>query len=235
MSRLILIAEDEEQMRTMVSDYLSALGYRTINSADGRTAIKLLEKHNPDLIILDVMMPGLDGFEAARIIRSKSAVPIIFLTAKAEETDRLLGLELGADDYLTKPFSIRELAARIRAVLRRSYPEDNDAMQEAILHYSDLILDYSRRELRRGKQVLNLTALQFEIVSKMIKRPGRVFNRSELLDASAYGLNAETYERTIDAHIKNIRKAIEPDPANPKYLLTIRNAGYKFADPEIPE
>lgn len=233
MSRLILVVEDEEQLRTMVCDYLIALGYRTISAGDGSSAIRLYEKHRPDLIVMDIMMPALDGFEAVRAIRNTSGVPIIMLTAKADELDRLMGLELGADDYVVKPFSIKELAARIRAVLRRTYAEDAHNENNSVILYSDLTLDYSRRELRRGEQVLALTAVQFAIVAKMLKRPGKVYNRIELLDAAIDGINAEAYERTIDAHIKNIRKVIEPDPSRPKYLLTVRNAGYKFADPEL--
>jgi len=230
MAQTILVVEDEDSMRGMIMDYLTAIGYDVAGAADGLAAIKQFMSKPPDLVLLDIMLPGMDGYEVVRKIRQKSLVPIILLTARAEEADKLIGLELGADDYLTKPFSIRELAARIRALFRRVGLAGIASAASEVLHYGPFVLDHAKRQLTLSGRELPLTAVQFEIVSRMLRQPGRVFTRAELLDTVAEGINSEAYERTIDAHIKNIRKAIEPDPAEPRYIITLRNAGYKFAE-----
>lgn len=232
MAQSILVVEDENSLRGMIMDYLTAIGYAARGSADGLAALKSFAAEPPDLVLLDIMLPGMDGFEVARQVRRQSTVPIIMLTARAEEADKLIGLELGADDYMVKPFSVRELAARIRAIFRRVAMHSAAAKSAgpAPLVHGEFILDYGKRQLTRSGAACPLTAVQFEIVARLIRQPGRVFSRADLLDAVAEGLNSEAYERTIDAHIKNIRKAVEPDPANPRYILTMRNAGYKFAE-----
>lgn len=238
MEQLVLVAEDEPQMRTMVMDYLQAIGYRVAGAADGPEALKQCAALKPAMVLLDIMMPGLDGYEVVRRIRQESAVPIILLTARAGETDKLMGLELGADDYMVKPFSVRELAARIRAIFRRTENAGTSSGQptgQTVYRLGPFVLDYDKRQLRRDGTELALTAVQFEIVARMMKQPGRVFSRAELLDTVAEGLNSEAYERTVDAHIKNIRKVIEPVPANPRYVITLRNAGYRFAELDAAE
>lgn len=230
MAQTIMVVEDEASMRGMIVDYLTAIGYQVFGVADGLAAVQQASQLKPELILLDIMLPGMDGYEVVRKIRRDSAVPIIMLTARAEEADKLIGLELGADDYLTKPFSIRELAARIRAVFRRMGMVSATTGQAGFLRYGPFQLDQAKRQLILHGLPVGLTAVQFDIVARMLRQPGRVFTRAELLDTVAEGINSEAYERTIDAHIKNIRKAIEPDPVAPRYILTLRNAGYKFAE-----
>ncbi len=231
----ILVVEDERGLNRMVGDYLSALGFTVDSVFDGPEALRRVRAHAPDLIVLDLMLPGLDGLDVARRIREDSTVPIIMLTARAEEADKLIGLELGADDYLTKPFSLKELAARMRAVLRRTrHAEDApDGDGQAALAHLDLRLDPARRLVTRAGSPVPLTAVQFDILHLLLRHPGRVFTRLEILEA-VQGISHEGYERTVDVHVKNLRKALEPDPARPAYLLTVWGVGYKLAERAPP-
>lgn len=225
----ILVVDDEKKIAQMIEDYLSAVGFIVETAEDGRSALSFLEASPPpDLMVLDVMMPGLDGFDVVRRVRDISDLPIILLTARAAESDKLIGLELGADDYITKPFSMKELAARIRAVLRRSIITRNHvSAEEQVVQHGDIILDRDRRTVSRAGKRLDLTGAQFDILAHMMEYPGKVFTRMQLLEAvqdHAY----EGYERTIDVHMKNIRKVLEPDPSKPVYLLTVWGVGYKL-------
>lgn len=226
----ILVAEDEKQLNTMICDYLESLGWSTLSAENGTQLLDLFRSENPDFIILDIMMPGLDGLDALRCIREKSNVPVIFITALAEEADKLIGLELGADDYITKPFSLKELTARIRAVMRRvsaSVLESSDA----VLTVGDLSLDPQKRIFCRNNEALEMTSVQFDVLHGFMKNPGRVFTRTEILEF--FQENAwEGYDRTIDVHIKNIRKILESDRNNPRYLHTVRGVGYKLTGGE---
>ena len=229
----ILVVEDESQLNRMIRDYLDTLGWTTLGAEDGHAALEIFRREEPDFVLLDVMIPGLDGLDVMRRIREVSTVPVIFITAMAEETDTLMGLELGADDYITKPFSLKELAARIRAVRRRV--DDRAVVDErpSILEVGDLRLDPERRSVRRGDVELDLTAVQFDILHGFMRHPGRVFARTEIQEF--FQDHAwDGYDRTIDVHIKNIRKALEPDRHHPRYLQTVRGVGYRLAegDPE---
>lgn len=234
--KTILVAEDERGINEMVCDYLEALGFLTIPVFDGIDALKVFRNKEVDLVLLDIMMPRLDGTEVLREIRRESDIPVILVTAKTEEGDTVLGLELGADDYVAKPFSMKELAARVRTVLRRSVPKeiplpDFSEKEDEELVIADLKIDRSRHSVSvRGRKV-ELTAAQFDILCKMMETPGRVFNRMDLLQAFQED-PYEGYERSIDVHIKNIRKLIEEDPAHPEYILTVWGVGYKMQDSE---
>jgi two-component system OmpR family response regulator len=223
----ILIADDEKKISEMIRDYLQAVGFEVEEAANGLKAIELLESFKPHLVVLDVMMPGLDGFDVVRRIREESDTPVILLTARAAEQDKLIGLELGADDYMTKPFSMKELAARIRAVLRRS---SGSALGDAgISRLGPIVLDREKRTVLRDGRKVELTGAQFDILARMMEYPGKVFTRMQLLE-SVQDHAFEGYERTIDVHIKNIRKAIETDPAQPVFILTVWGVGYKLAE-----
>ena len=193
---------------------------------DGKTALAVVRSAKPDLIVLDLGLPQLDGLDVTRSIRKDSNVPIIMLTARSEETDKLIGLELGADDYITKPFSPKELVARVRTVLRRT--ENSDANVE-IIRAADLTLDVPRMKLTRGDETIELTPTEFQLLAALAQQPGRIFTRAQLLDA-VRGVAFESYERAIDAHIKNIRHKIEPNSREPRYILTVYGVGYKFAE-----
>jgi DNA-binding response OmpR family regulator len=228
----ILVVDDEEKIRKMICDYLGAVGYETISAADGIDAITQTVVEKPDLVVLDIMMPGLDGLDCTRRIREKSHVPIIMVTAKAEEADKLIGLEVGADDYLVKPFSLKELAARIRAVLRRTESFSNEEKNEKssdIITAGDIILNIDKMSVHRDGTRLDLTSVQFEIFKLLISSPGRVFTRMQLLNSFQEDA-FEGYERTIDVHIKNIRKTIERIPSKPVYIQTVWGAGYRFSE-----
>ena len=231
---VILVADDEHKMVQMVSDYLEAVGYRVLTAENGRKAISSVQQDAPDLVVLDVMMPGLDGIDAARRIRMESNTPIIMLTAKAEEQDKLLGLDVGADDYITKPFSLKELAARIRAVLRRrgarSVSADEEPGGSEIITCGDLRIDRSRRSVSRNGDRIELTGAQFELLAHMAAHPGRVYTRMQLLEL-LQDHAFEGYERTIDVHIKNLRKSIERDSKHPEYIHTVWGVGYKVEAP----
>ena len=228
----ILVVDDEEKIRKMICDYLEAVGFETVTAVDGIDAITQTVVEKPDLIVLDIMMPGLDGLDCTRRIREKSQVPIIMVTARAEEADKLIGLEIGADDYLVKPFSMKELAARIRVVLRRvspgTDPEDSEDKAE-IITVRDITLNREKMTVTRAQDKIELTSVQFEIFYLLISHPGRVFTRMQILNSfqqDAY----EGYERTIDVHIKNIRKSVERIPSKPEYIETVWGTGYKFSE-----
>ncbi len=224
----ILLVDDEPRIVQLVRDYLELAGFTVLSAADGPAALRTARTGRPDLIVLDLGLPGLDGLDVARSLRRDGEVPIIMLTARTEESDKLVGLELGADDYLTKPFSPKELVARVRAVLRRA--EGRREPAEVIRVGADVELDIPRMEARFAGRRVDLTRTEFQLVTTMARQPGRVFTRAQLLDA-VRGVAFESYERAIDAHIKNIRRKIEPEPRSPRYVLTVFGMGYRFAEP----
>ncbi|MDI6638942.1 MAG: response regulator transcription factor [Bacillota bacterium] len=225
----ILVIDDEAAIGTMVRDYLEAQGYRVDWASDGPSGLDLFRRTRPDLIVLDLMLPGKSGLDVCRDIRAESDVPVIMLTAKSEEIDRVVGLELGADDYVTKPFSLRELAARVRAVLRRAGRDAADE-KSAILEAGDIVIDTDRHEVTVAGRPVALTPTEFAILSFLAERPGKVASRLQLVNA-ALGEAYAGYERSIDTHVSNLRKKIEEDPSNPKRLLTVYGLGYKLAEP----
>ncbi len=226
----ILVVDDETKILKMVSDYLEAVGFEITGAADGLTALKKFRETDFDLVLLDFMMPGIDGIDVIRRIREESSVPIIMLTARAEENDKLMGLEIGADDYIVKPFSMKELAARIRAVLRRSGAGGIlNAEKAAYIKYQNFEMDTVKHSLKKDGKSISLTMVQFELFKALLQSPGRVFTRGDLL-AVLQEASYESYERTIDVHIKNIRKAIENIPSEPVYILTVWGVGYKLAE-----
>jgi DNA-binding response OmpR family regulator len=222
----ILIAEDDRDIRQLVADVLTHAGFEVALAPDGPTAIRDAQQLRPDLVVLDLGLPGLDGLDVARTIRRGSDLPIIMLTARADESDTLVGLELGADDYVTKPFSPKELVARIRAVLRRV---DQATTQPETTRVGDLEIDRGRMAVSRAGNAVELTASEFALVDALARHPGRVLTRAQLLDA-IHGDAFEAYERAIDAHVKNIRRKLEPDPARPRYVLTVFGVGYRLAE-----
>jgi DNA-binding response OmpR family regulator len=221
----ILIVDDEPKIVRLVHDFLSAAGFGVITAASGEEALMRVRTQAPDLVILDLGLPGIDGLDVTRGIRRLGELPIIMLTARDDETDKLIGLELGADDYVTKPFSPRELVARVRAVLRRRAGRG----ETELLRAGALALDVPRMRVTRGDDQVELTATEFTLLAAMAREPGRVFTRSQLLDA-IHGVAFESYERAIDAHVKNIRRKLEPDPRSPRFLLTVYGVGYRLAD-----
>lgn len=224
MKETILVVEDEVKIARLVRDYLERAGYRVLVAQRGDEGLALARTERPDLIVLDLMLPGLDGLDLCRKVRHNSQVPIIMLTARAEEADRLLGLELGADDYVTKPFSPRELVARVRAVLRRVRGGEPAA---ELLRVGDLALDMAGHTVALDGRPVELTPTEFALLAAMMRAPGRVFSRLQLLE-QVQGEAYEGYERTIDAHIKNLRQKIEADPKNPRYVATVYGVGYKL-------
>jgi DNA-binding response OmpR family regulator len=222
----ILIVDDEPKIVRLVADYLEDGGFSIVTARTGDEALMRVRTDSPDLVVLDLGLPGLDGLDVTRAIRRNGELPIIMLTARDDETDRIIGLELGADDYVTKPFSPRELVARVRAVLRRHSGGGGEA---EVLHIGDLELDVPRMRVTRDGTLVELTATEFSMLAHMARQPGRVFTRSQLLDA-IHGVAFESYERAIDAHVKNIRRKLEPDPRAPRYLLTVYGVGYRLAD-----
>ncbi|MEX0625088.1 MAG: response regulator transcription factor [Chloroflexota bacterium] len=221
----ILVVDDEPKIVQLVRDYLERAGFAVSTARDGTEALMRAHQERPDLIVLDLGLPRLDGLEVTRRLRRDSGVPIIMLTARDDETDKVVGLELGADDYVTKPFSPRELEARVRAVLRR---HTRDAEAE-VLRAGDLTLDIPRLRTEVSGRLVELTATEFQLLTALVRQPGRVFTRAQLLDA-IHGVAFESYERAIDAHVKNIRRKIEPDPRSPRYLLTVYGVGYRLTD-----
>ena len=221
----ILVVDDEPKITQLVRDYLERAGFAVAIASDGREALMRARTEHPDLVVLDLGLPGLDGLDVTRQLRRDADVPIIMLTARDDETDKLVGLELGADDYVTKPFSPRELVARVRAVLRRR----DRAGADDLLRVGDLLLDTPRMRLEVAGQVVELTATEFTLLAAMARQPGRVFTRAQLLDV-VHGVAFESYERAIDAHVKNLRRKIEPVPHDPRYLLTVYGVGYRLAD-----
>jgi two-component system alkaline phosphatase synthesis response regulator PhoP len=234
MTRTILIVDDQPGILTIARDYLDRAGFRTLTAADGPGALRLARSERPNLLVLDLMLPGMDGLDVTRTLRqdpTTRALPIIMLTARVEETDRLIGLELGADDYLTKPFSPRELVARVRAVLRRSEGESEPV---ATITRGALQIDPQRRSVRLDGQLIDLTATEFDLLATLAREPGRVFTRAQLMDA-VYNEQAVAFDRTVDAHIKNLRRKIEPEPPQPRFVLTVYGVGYRFAEsPPLP-
>ena len=225
MKAKILLVEDEVKLARVVADYLTAAGFDVLKAYTGKEALAFFRHEKPDLVILDIMLPELNGLEVARIIRKESSTPIIMLTAKVEESDRVLGLEMGADDYITKPFSLRELVARVKAVLRRARGE----VFTPTLRVGDIEIDLQKREVIVAEKPVELTPTEFEILSLLARHPGRVFTRLEILQRiQSYAY--EGYERTVDVHIRNLRKKIEPDPKNPRYILTVYGVGYKLGE-----
>jgi two-component system, OmpR family, alkaline phosphatase synthesis response regulator PhoP len=224
----VLVVDDEPKIVQLARDYLEHAGFAVLAAGDGASALQAARVRQPDLIVLDLGLPGLDGLEVMRSIRAAGSTPIVVLTARDTELDRVLGLELGADDYVTKPFSPRELVARVRAVLRRS---ERAVEPRERLEVGELVLDVPRLRTTVAGRAADLTATEFEILATMAREPGRVFTRSQLLDA-VHGVAFESYERAIDAHIKNIRRKLEPDPARPRFVQTVYGVGYRVAEPE---
>ena len=225
-TRKILVVDDEQKIVDIVRAYLEKGGFRVVTAYDGETALKVFRSEKPDLIVLDLMLPKMSGHDVCRVIRKESDVPIIMLTARDELTDKIVGLELGADDYLTKPFEGRELTARVKAILRRSEPKSRSQSVRA----GNIDIDIERRLVTVSDRVIELTTTEFELLRLLASHPGRVFSRTELLDR-LQGDAYEGYERTIDSHIKNLRRKIEPDPDQPIYIHTIYGAGYKLETP----
>ena len=224
MSKKILIVDDEPKIVEICRDYLKAAFFDTISANDGPSALSAVDRENPDLVILDLMLPGMDGLDVCREIRKEHNTPIIMLTARVEETDKIIGLELGADDYITKPFSPRELVTRVRTVLRRV--SGNSPAE--VIRVDDLTLDRNRYVVVLPTGEIALTPTEFEILATLVSQPGRIFSRSQLLVA-VRGVSFESYERAIDSHIRNLRRKIEPDDGEPKYIITVHGVGYKFA------
>jgi DNA-binding response OmpR family regulator len=224
MAKTILVVDDKESVRTLVADYLTAEGFGVVSAENGRAALTVARQEKPDLILLDIMMPEMDGYEFVRIYRREYLTPIILLTARLEETDKVLGLELGADDYVTKPFGMRELVARIRAVLRRV---GQDAALSEALHVGEVTLDRRDRLVTVGERAVQLTPSEFALLAALMAAPGRVFSRAVLLEQLP-GISFEGAERSVDVHIRNLRLKIEPDPSEPWYIETVFGAGYRF-------
>jgi DNA-binding response OmpR family regulator len=225
MSKTILVVDDKKELRVMVKSYLEEEGFRVVMAGDGQEALYVARHEKPDLIILDLMMPQMGGYEFLRVHRREAETPIIILTAKLDEGDKVLGLELGADDFVTKPFSMRELTARVRAVLRRMGREQTDT---AVLRAADVTLDRTRRLVTVDMRPVDLTPSEFDLLAAFLAAPGRAFTRVELLDR-LQGDAYDGYERTIDVHIRNLRTKIEPDPSKPRYVETVYGVGYRFA------
>jgi DNA-binding response OmpR family regulator len=223
----ILLVDDEPRIVQLVRDYLEHGGFGVMTASDGQTALRAASTQHPDLIVLDLGLPGLDGLDVMRTLRKTSEVPIIVLTARGDESDKVAGLELGADDYLTKPFSPKELVARVRSVFRRV---DGLKSPAEVIRVGDQVeLHVPSMQVTIGDRRIELTATEFQLLATMARQPGRIFTRAQLLDA-VHGVAFESYERAIDAHIKNMRRKIEPDPRNPRYLQTVFGVGYRFAD-----
>ena len=224
--KTILIVDDETRIVDLARDYLEHAGFAVLTAADGPSALKMARTRKPDLLVLDLGLPGMDGLDVARAIRRDSQLPIIMLTARDDELDRVLGLEIGADDYVPKPFSPRELVARVRAILRRvdRVAEPGDRIEAA-----GVAIDIARMRVEVEGRVVELTATEFQLLTALAGQPGRVFTRAQLLDA-VHGVAFESYERAIDAHIKNLRRKLEPDPSRPRYILTVYGVGYRFAE-----
>jgi two-component system alkaline phosphatase synthesis response regulator PhoP len=221
----VLVVEDELKIARLVREYLTEAGFDVTVAHSGEQGLAAARSDRPDLMILDLGLPGMDGYDVTRAIRSQTSMPIIMLTARSDETDRVIGLELGADDYVVKPFSPRELVARVKAVLRRTRGD----MPAEVIRVADLVIDLTARSVGRGSERIETTATEFDLLVKLASQPGRVFTRSQLLDA-LHGVAFESYERAIDAHIKNLRKKLEQNPRQPTYIITIYGVGYRFGD-----
>ena len=218
--------EDEIKIARLVRDYLHQAGFGVLEAADGPTALALARSERPDMIVLDLGLPGMDGFDVTRSLRAGSSVPIIMLTARSEESDRIVGLELGADDYIVKPFSPKELVARIRAVLRRA---DATVGGVETIRTGPVEIDMPKRRVTVNGEKRELTSTEFDLLVTLARQPGRIYTRAQLLDA-VHGVSFDSYERSVDAHIKNIRRKIEANPRKPELVLTVYGVGYKFVD-----
>ncbi len=222
----VLVVEDELKIARLVRDYLQQAGFAVVVVSDGPAALVAARQEKPDMIVLDLGLPGMDGFDVTRRLRATSSVPIIMLTARSEETDRIVGLELGADDYVVKPFSPKELVARVRAVLRRV---DAAVAGGEMIRAGEVTIDLLKMTVAVDGADVDLTATEFGVLATLARSPGRIFTRAQLLK-EVHGVAFDSYERSIDSHVKNIRRKLEPDPAHPRYLLTVYGVGYKFAD-----
>jgi len=222
----VLVVDDELKIARLIQDYLEQAGFVVATASDGKGAIASARQLKPDLIVLDLGLPNIDGLDVIRALRMGSNVPVVVVTARADEADRVVGLELGADDYIVKPFSPKELVARVRAVLRRT---DTAHLGAEIIRAGELPLDIPRREVRLDDKAVVLTATEFDLLHALARQPGRVFTRGQLLEA-IHGVAFESYERAIDAHVKNIRRKLEPESQHPRWLLTVHGVGYKLAD-----
>jgi two-component system alkaline phosphatase synthesis response regulator PhoP len=222
----ILVVDDEPRIAEICRDYLERAGFKVMVAGNGADALTLARSKQPDLIVLDLGLPKVDGLDVTRALRKRSTVPIIILTARVDESDKLIGLELGADDYMTKPFSPKELVARVRAVFRRI---DLGPGHGDLIRAAGITLDVPRMQAKAGTRPVDLTSTEFELLAMMMRQPGRVFTRGQLLDALR-GEELESLDRVIDAHVKNLRRKLEPDPRSPRYVLTVYGVGYKFAD-----
>ncbi|MBU6333191.1 MAG: response regulator transcription factor [Chloroflexi bacterium] len=233
MTRLVLVVDDNPSVRMLVREYLEAHDYQVITASNGREALMLAQTQAPDLVLLDIMMPEIDGYEVVRRLRRQRTTPIILLTARLEESDKVHGLDLGADDYITKPFGMAELLARVRAVLRRGRGES--VHEQSVIRAADIVVDRDTRSVRVGPRHVDLTPSEFELLTILASAPGRVRSRSELL-LQLQGEDSERIERTIDVHIRNLRSKIERDPAHPRYIQTVFGVGYRFGpvEPEAP-
>jgi len=221
----ILVVDDDVKTVELVKLYLNRDGYKVLTAYDGVEALRLAQESHPDLVVLDLMLPGVDGLEVCRTLRAESDVPIIMLTARTTEQDKLTGLDLGADDYVTKPFSPRELAARVRTVLRRLPGERGPAE----IKHGELTVNFHKYEASLAGKPLNLTPVEFKLLGVLVKEPGRVFSRGQLIE-KALGYDFEGFDRTMDVHILNLRRKLEPDPSHPRYIKTVYGAGYKFLE-----
>jgi len=222
----ILVVEDDMEIAHTLRDFLEVAGFESTVVGDGEAAIASARGDRPDLIVLDLGLPGMDGLDVARELRRASTVPIVMLTARGEESDRIVGLELGADDYLVKPFSPKELVARVRAVLRRA---SGTVAGVEVLRAATIEIDLPKMRVKVDGEPVELTPTEFELLATLVREPGRVFTRGQLLDA-LHGITLDTYERAIDAHIKNLRKKIEREPTRPRLILTVHGVGYRFTD-----
>jgi len=224
--KTILVVDDEPKIVDLARDYLEHAGFAVVSASDGPEALTRARADHPDLIVLDLGLPRVDGLDVARALRRDSNVPIVILSGRSDESDKLVGLELGADDYVTKPFSPKELVARVRAVLRRV---ERPVTPADVIRAADVTLDVPRLRVRAGDRDVDLTPTEFQLLAALAREPGRVFTRAQLLDA-VHGVAFESYERAIDAHVKNIRRKLEPDPREPIYLQTVHGVGYRFRD-----
>ncbi len=226
MAQTILVVDDEARIVKLVRDYLERAGFDVLTARDGETALTLARVEQPDLIVLDLMLPGVDGLDVCRRLRQWSGVPIIMLTARVEEAERIVGLELGADDYVIKPFSPPELVARVRATLRRVNGQMGPA---TVIRAGDVELDTAALTATVAGQPVDLTPTEFQLLATLVRQPGRIFRREQLLEA-IHGVAFDGYDRSVDSHIKNIRRKIEPDPRQPRYIQTVYGVGYRFAE-----
>jgi len=230
MTETILVVDDQSSVRTLLKDYLTSQGYRVVTANDGQEALFVARHEHPNLVLLDIMMPKMDGYQFLSAFRRENQVPVIVLSAKEEETDTVLGLELGADDYVIKPFRMRELLARIRAALRRM---ETPVEPASLLRVGDLVIDRAAHSVKVGEKEANLTALEFDLLEVLMATPGRVFSRTELVDR-LYESGFTGLESTLNVHIRNLRLKIEPDPATPRYLETVFCVGYRMNNQERP-